>query len=262
MQPAAFKRQAEQAALFRRSEKCRREAERPCRAVLEQRRFDDSHAGIDVRRGFARRRTAQPSLRVAKEIAASFDPDAGLHVGKQQQHIHFRAVPGARQPCDLWLPIVDPQGVGIADEKRFSCKFMQHLDDAAALVEQQLPLIRNFYARRSAALHVVLDLVGQPMHVDDGLVDARFREPVEHVIEHGPSTDAHQRFWQGQGDRPHPRAKPGGEDECFFRPGAHADTPSCKLSILLLQGRMVLVLNVVSVQTHWRMPRLVSSNMK
>ena len=80
----------------------------------------------------------------------------------------------------------------------FPAEFGQHLGDAAALVEQQLALIRNLYARSPAVPQMVFDLVGQPVHIDDGLVDARLRQPVEHVIEHGLAADAHQRLGQCQ----------------------------------------------------------------
>ena len=62
---------------------------------------------------------------------------------------------------------------------------------------------------------VIDDLVGQIMHVDDGLADAGVGELVEHVIEQRLARHAHQRLWHPVGQRPHAQAETGGEDHGF-----------------------------------------------
>ena len=145
-----------------------------------------------------------------------------MTLGEQQQHVHFVAVPGAGEARDLRLRLVDPERVGVADEKRLAAEFVEHLDDAAALIEQQVALVRNFDARRLPVAQMIFDLVGEPMDVDDGLAHARLVEAVERVIEHGLAADAHQRLGQGQRDRTHPRAEARREHQRLFRSAAHA----------------------------------------
>ena len=62
---------------------------------------------------------------------------------------------------------------------------------------------------------VLDDLVGQIMHVDDGLADAGVGELVEHMVEQRLAGDAHQRLRHLVGQRPHAQAETGGEDHGF-----------------------------------------------
>ena len=56
-----------------------------------------------------------------------------------------------------------------------------------------------------------LDLIGEPVHVDDRPLDAVLGQAVEAMIDQGPAADLDQRLRQRLGDRPHARAETGGE---------------------------------------------------
>ena len=69
--------------------------------------------------------------------------------------------------------------------------------------------------RLRARGHMIDDLVGQIMHIDDGLAHAGLRQLVEHMVQQGPARDRHQRFRHPVGQGAHANAKAGGEDHGF-----------------------------------------------
>ena len=105
--------------------------------------------------------------------------------------------------------------VGIDMEERRVAEQRQRLDDAAAGAEHFIALIRDDDAGPCALRGVIDDLVGQIVHVDDGLADAGIAELVEHMIEQRAAGDAHQRLRHLVGQRPHAQAETGGEDHGF-----------------------------------------------
>ena len=64
---------------------------------------------------------------------------------------------------------------------------------------------------RGPALEMAFDLVGEIMHVDDRALDARRREPVEHMIDQRLAGDRNERLRHVVGQRPHPLAEAGGK---------------------------------------------------
>ena len=86
------------------------------------------------------------------------------------------------------------------------------LHDPAALIEQFFAFVGDDHFDVGAAFDVILDLVGQPMHVDDGPLDAGLDETVEHMVDQRTPRDLDHGFGRRQGQRPHARAEAGGED--------------------------------------------------
>ena len=66
--------------------------------------------------------------------------------------------------------------------------------------------MRIFGDRRPCEMR--LDLVGEPMHVDDRPLDAVLGQAVEGMIDERPAADLDQRLRQRLGDRPHPHPSP------------------------------------------------------
>jgi hypothetical protein len=64
---------------------------------------------------------------------------------------------------------------------------------------------------------MAFDQVGKIMDIDDGPLDARGCEPVEHVVDQGLSADFDKRLWNSLRDRAHPFAKTGGEHDRILR---------------------------------------------
>src|SRR5262249_55241418 len=58
------------------------------------------------------------------------------------------------------------------------------------------------------------DLICKVMHVHHGTVDARLRDPVEHMIEERPAGESHERLRNEIGQRPHARALARGQHHC------------------------------------------------
>jgi hypothetical protein len=57
-----------------------------------------------------------------------------------------------------------------------------------------------------------LDLAGLPVGIDHDLLDARFGQPVEGVIEQRPALQRQHRLCRVGGQRPHARAEAGRQD--------------------------------------------------
>ena len=100
-------------------------------------------------------------------------------------------------------------------EERRRAEQRQRLDDAAAGAEHLVALVGNDHAGPRAGRDVIDDLVGQIMHVDDGLADAGLAELVEHVVEQRLAGHAHQRLRHPVGQRAHAHAETGGKDHGF-----------------------------------------------
>ena len=84
--------------------------------------------------------------------------------------------------------------VGIDVEERRVAEQRQRLDHAAAGAEQQAALVGDDDLRLRARGEMALDLLGEVMHVDHRALDARFRQPVEHVIDQRLAADLDQRL--------------------------------------------------------------------
>ena len=126
--------------------------------------------------------------------------------------IHGEAIGFLGKPLQGGGWPLDPEGIRIDDEKGLRAKLWQRLLDAAALVEQEVALIRDHDARRGAALQMIDDLVSQVMHVHDGGLDAFGCKPVENVIEQRLAGNGDERLGQCLRDRQHARAASRGED--------------------------------------------------
>ena len=63
--------------------------------------------------------------------------------------------------------------------------------------------------RLRARGEMALDLLGEVMHVDHRALDARVRQPVEHVIDQRLAADLDQRLRHVVGERAHARAEAG-----------------------------------------------------
>ena len=100
-------------------------------------------------------------------------------------------------------------------EERRVAEQRQRLDDAAAGAEHRVALVGDDHARARAARDMIDDLVGQIMHIDDGLADAGVAELVEHMIEQRAAGHGHQRLRHPVGQRAHAHAEAGGEDHGF-----------------------------------------------
>ena len=72
-----------------------------------------------------------------------------------------------------------------------------------------------------AALEMAFDQVGEIMHVDHRALDARRREPVEHMIDQRLARHRHERLRHAVGQRPHPLAEACGEHHGGAGSGRH-----------------------------------------
>ena len=102
-------------------------------------------------------------------------------------------------------------------EERRVAEQRQRLDDAAAGAEHLVAFVRDDDAGLRAAGDMIDDLVGQIMHVDDGLDDAGLAELVEHMVEQRAARHLHQRLRHVVRQGPHAHAETGGEDHGFGR---------------------------------------------
>ncbi len=120
-------------------------------------------------------------------------------------------IEGLRQPREIGLHAVDPDGVGIDQEERRRAQFRQRLFDAAAGAEQQAALVGEHDMRARAGGEMPLQCIGQMMDVDHGAVDAGLRQAIEHVVDQRLAGNRHQRLWQRVGERAHAQAQSGSE---------------------------------------------------
>ncbi len=105
----------------------------------------------------------------------------------------------------------------------------------------------NTMRGRCRAGEVTLDLVGQVMDIDHGLLDPGGRQPVEHVVDQRLVADLDQRLRNRAVERPHARAKPGREHHGVFRRGQgspHVGGAIC-----------YRVLKLSLTMAHWRCTR-------
>ena len=74
-------------------------------------------------------------------------------------------------------------------EERRVAELRQRLDHAAAGAEQRVALVGDDDLRPLPRREMLLDLVGEVMHVDHGALDAGLGEPVEHMVDQRLAAD-------------------------------------------------------------------------
>ena len=141
MHPGAFEPQAEQPPGLDRAIEHAVERELALRRIGEQRGREHRGARIDERRHLALGARAQPPVRRHREIAAPLIADAGRGRREQQQDIHAGRDRTRREPREIRRHALDPERVGIHEEKRRVAEQRQRLDDAAAGIEQFAALV-------------------------------------------------------------------------------------------------------------------------
>ena len=97
----------------------------------------------------------------------------------------------------------------------------QRLHHGAAGAQHLIALVGNDDARTAAMRHVVDDLIGQVMHIDDRVADACIRELVEHVIQQRLAGHGNHGFRHPVRQRPHAQAEARGENHGFGRGHGH-----------------------------------------
>ena len=93
----------------------------------------------------------------------------------------------------------------------------QRLHHAAACAQYRIALVGNDDPGVCPCRDVIDDLIGQIMHIDDGLGDTGGSQLVQHMIEQRLAGNLHQRLRHGVGQRPHAQTKTSGEDHGFGR---------------------------------------------
>src|ERR1700722_16529989 len=232
MHPKAIEPNAIKPALRRGGVKERGEAENIRRLAREQLRLKDPNAGIDEGRDVARLTRLKPSVMSHDEITGPVDADRACASGDQQQDVHRLRIETPGQAGDIRARPFDPEGVGVADEERIAADQRQRALDPAALVEELRPLVRNDDLWRPAFGEVGLNLVGEPVHVDDRPLDAALSQAIKTIIDERPAVDLDQGLGQRLGDRPHPRAQSGGKHHGRLR-----NRRAHRASAIRIQGR-------------------------
>jgi hypothetical protein len=102
------------------------------------------------------------------------------------------------------------------DEEGARAEQRQRLGHAAARVEQHAALVGDEDARALAVavLDMRFELVGEVVHVDHRGLDARRRQPVEHMIDQRTPGERDERLRRGQRERAHALALARGENHC------------------------------------------------
>ena len=91
---------------------------------------------------------------------------------------------------------LDPEGIGVEAQDRVAGDQRQHLLQAAAGLEQSLPLVRDDHLRAAPPAQMRLDEVGEVMDVDDRRPDPGLLDPVEGVVEERAAADGDQGLRQ------------------------------------------------------------------
>ena len=110
---------------------------------------------------------ADAAVAAEGEVAAPLIAVAGRRQRQHHQAVHARVVPGVHQARQVGADALDPHRIGVVDQERPGAQPRQRLAHAAARVEPRRPLVGDLDDGRTAALQVLLDLIGHVMHVDD-----------------------------------------------------------------------------------------------
>ena len=111
-------------------------------------------------------------------------------------------------------------------------EFGKRKQHPAARIQKRIAFIRDRDLGSLATAEMLFDLLGQIMHIDDRTCNAGRGEPVEHMVDQRPPGEPHQGLWQELGQRAHPLALSGGQNECARDAlgGTHAEFVSGNLS--------------------------------
>src|SRR3984885_4736266 len=132
MHPKAIEANAIKPALRRGGVKERGEAEHLRRLACEQLRLNDPEAGINERRDVARLARLKPSVVSHHEIAGPVDADRPGAGCDQQQDVHCLWIETPGQARNVRAGALDPERVGVADQKRIPADQRQRALDSAA----------------------------------------------------------------------------------------------------------------------------------
>ena len=95
-------------------------------------------------------------------------------------------IPCRHQPRNRILACIGPPIVGVDAQERIIRNERQRVDQAAACIAQQIPLVRYTHVEiRCRRRKMLLHLLGEVMHIDDNFADARITQMVKYMIEQG-----------------------------------------------------------------------------
>jgi hypothetical protein len=175
-------------------------------------------AGEHERGDLARGPADEPAFGLEVKVALAAIADGVRRRADQQQPIHVRRPPGLAHPLERRFRPFDPGRIAVEHEERRVAQQRQRLRDAAAGLEQHVAFVRNEDVRRALRLRPFLDLLGQPVDVDDHLLDARPLQAVEGIGDERLAGEFDERLRHRLGERAHAQAEPRGKDH-----GAPAD---------------------------------------
>src|SRR5262249_4983353 len=110
--------------------------------------------------------------------------------------------------------------VDVVQNKRFlAFKKPPGLLQSAACIEQYiLTRYLNVHSEISVRFQIFDHGIGEMMHIDDHVVNAEFAQPGKCDFQECSAGDFDERFWPVVGERPKPRAEPGGKDHRLHFP--------------------------------------------
>ncbi len=149
---------------------------------------------------------AQPSVRFEEEVARPVETHHPVHRRQQQAGVHAGGVPGLGEDIEGALAVLDPYGIDIGRPDRVLAQQGPRLLQPAAGLQQQVALVGDGDGGQGALFQMADQAVAEVMGVDHGAGGARVGQPVQHVVDQGPSADFDQGLGPVVGQGPHARA--------------------------------------------------------
>jgi hypothetical protein len=182
--------------------------------VLENARMKDDGAGIDHR--FTGPLVAgQPAIFGHDEVAGAGVAGGLVEPGGHQQDIHRFGIETIHHPAEVVrraARFLQPERVGVEDQKRLGSEHGQGPDDAAARIEKLFGFIGYADVGTGPRREPIDQQRREIMHVDDDIGDTGPAKRFQPVGDQRFSRHFDQGLGQGLGDRTHAGAKPGGQD--------------------------------------------------